>query len=132
MCWGFNSLGQLGNGAFSMPSTVPVAVSGLTDVAAISAGYEHSCAVHDTGGVSCWGGNTYGALGNGTDGSGTESNVPVEVLELTDVTTATGGSGHTCAALSSGSVWCWGMNDLGQLGDGNNNSSNVPVRVHGF
>lgn len=71
-CWGDNSYGQLGNGTSCYPTgtnpcpNTPVAVSGLTNVAAIAAGGSNTCALLSTGTVECWGDNTYGQLGNGS------------------------------------------------------------------
>jgi alpha-tubulin suppressor-like RCC1 family protein len=77
LCWGWNATGQLGNGTAS-DSAVPSAVVGLeSGVAAIAAGAWHTCAVTTAGAVLCWGGNSFGALG---DGSFTDKHVPVRVV----------------------------------------------------
>jgi alpha-tubulin suppressor-like RCC1 family protein len=126
-CWGMNTWGQLGNGT-NAGSNVPVNVAGLTSgVTAISAGAYHTCALLNTGGVKCWGMNTWGQLGNGTN---TDSNVPVNVADLTSgVTAISAGQIHTCALLTDGGIKCWGGNGSGELGDGTTAGRNVPVDV---
>lgn len=135
-CWGSNTYGQLGNGTTSASRT-PVAVTGLSGGAiAIAAGSFHSCAITTVGGVECWGANGEGELGNGTN---VNSATPVAVSGLSSgvtAITAGGGSseGFTCALTNLGSEMCWGINNYGQLGDGNVNGtpSNVPVAVSGL
>ena len=77
-CWGSNASGQLGNNSLTS-SKVPVSVSALTGVKAISAGGSHSLARLFTGGVRSWGANLSGQLGNG---SNVGSQVPVKVNTL--------------------------------------------------
>ena len=114
-CWGNNGSGQLGNGTDTWISSVPVEVVSITDATAINAGYEHSCALHQGGTISCWGYNNRGRLGNGTD---TDSQVPVEVADIADATAITTGDEHSCALREGGTISCWGDNYFGQLGDG--------------
>ncbi len=64
-CWGFNNVGQLGNGTLTA-SSVPVVATGLTNATEIAAGRDHICALINDGTVQCWGGNGNGELGNGT------------------------------------------------------------------
>jgi alpha-tubulin suppressor-like RCC1 family protein len=129
-CWGWNAFGQLGNNS-TTDSHVPVVVSGFSGggVQAISAGYEHTCAVNNNGALLCWGGNTEGDLGNN---SMTESNVPVPVSNLTGgVEGITAAFNHSCAVVN-GAVWCWGDNSSGDLGNNSRVQSSVPVQVDGL
>ncbi|MBF0457838.1 MAG: hypothetical protein HQK99_08090 [Nitrospirae bacterium] len=127
--WGRNSEGQLGNGT-NTNSNIPVQVSGLTGVTAISGGYCHTIALKNGGTVWTWGYNYYGQLGNGTS---TNSNTPVQVSGLTGVTAIAGGAGYsTTAMMSDGTVWAWGYNYYGQLGNGTSTDSNTPVQVSGL
>jgi alpha-tubulin suppressor-like RCC1 family protein/DNA-binding CsgD family transcriptional regulator len=97
--------------------------------APIAAGSEHTCVVAQTG-VLCWGANESGQLGNITIISPNRSAVPVHVTGLPSVIVAlSAGGAHTCALGGSGSVWCWGSNASGQLGDGSNQDRATPVLV---
>ncbi len=128
VCWGNNTLGQLGNGSSVFSSSVPVVVSGITTATAVFSGTNHSCARLSSGAVQCWGGNSYGQLGNG---SSADSNIPVSVTGITTATTLAL-SDHSCAVLSNGTVQCWGWNLMGQLGDGSQTNRNTPVTVTGL
>ena len=125
--WGNNVAGELGSGSSMSSSPVPVQVSGLTGVVAISGNY----ALKSDGTVWAWGVNVWGELGNGS--SAPSSNTPVQVQGLTGVTAIAGGSGFNGYALKSdGTVWSWGYNLSGMLGDGKSSTesqSNVPVQV---
>ncbi|QSB16252.1 hypothetical protein JQS43_08150 [Natronosporangium hydrolyticum] len=130
LAWGNNFAGQLGTGNFS-PSTVPVYVMLPEDtvVTSIAAGSFHSLAVTDTGQVLAWGFNGQGQLGNGTNVP--RSNLPVDVLldPGVVVTGIAAGDSHSLAVTATGEALAWGANGFGQLGDGTNDPSNVPVDV---
>src|SRR5918912_1414907 len=139
--WGSNFFGQLGNGSqlpYGTPSTTPVEVSGLEGAAlkAICAGQNHSLALKNDGTVLAWGSNTGGQLGDGTN---TDSSMPVQVKDsndpsgyLTGVNAIAAGSGHSLALKGDGTVWAWGDNGSGQLGNGTITSSNTPTQVDGL
>jgi alpha-tubulin suppressor-like RCC1 family protein len=130
-CWGLGESGQRGDGTLTQMSTVPVAVSGLASAAAVTAGYNHACALIADGSMRCWGGNVYGQIGNPSTGQA-GSPVPVVVSGITGATAITAGAYHTCAVLGDSTLRCWGQNDLGQLGDGTLTSSSAPVTVRGI
>ena len=133
-CWGAGANGELGNGR-SGPAelaTTPQDVSTLTaGVEQISAGGAHACALVG-GRAVCWGANTKGQLGNGTQD---ENATPVQVMGLTTgVEQISAGSAHTCAVVEGRAV-CWGANAKGQLGNGaqdENAISATPVQVMGL
>ena len=129
-CWGLNTSGQLGDGTTTARWT-PAAVSGLgSGVAAVVAGYTHSCALTSTGGVMCWGSAAYGVLGDGTVSAKTTP-TPVFSPGIT-LATIRGGWGHSCATTSSGAAACWGDNWAGQLGDGTTTQRTTPATVSGL
>jgi alpha-tubulin suppressor-like RCC1 family protein len=130
-CWGDDSEGQLGNGSTSLnPIPTPVAVSGLSGVAAIAVGFTHTCALLTGGTVQCWGDNTFGQLGNG---STTNSSLPVTVSGLSGVKAVSAGFYFTCALLTGGTVQCWGDDEGGSIGNGSTTTSvPTPVAVSGL
>ena len=117
-CWGANIYGQLAQGTTGISATTtpqPTLVpAGLT---AMTAGYNHTCAVLSDATLACWGYNNYGQLGLGNILSPVVN--PTVVPGLTGVSFADGGANFTCALLGNQSVQCWGLNSDGQLGTGN-------------
>src|SRR5206468_503771 len=113
--------GQLGNGS-TTDSAMPVDVSGLTtNVAAVSAGQSHTCALTTGGGIKCWGYNGYGQLGNGSTATmGCYCTpTPVDVSGLTSGVAAVSAESHaTCGLTTAGGVKCWGASYAGQVGNG--------------
>ncbi len=118
-CWGDNGFAQLGIGSSRSKRLTPADVSGLSSgVKAITAGRQHTCALTVAGGVKCWGYNSDGRLG---DGASTKRKTPVSVSGLSGgVVAVSAGKFHTCALTDDGGVKCWGRNDHGQLGNGQN------------
>jgi alpha-tubulin suppressor-like RCC1 family protein len=136
VAWGWNEFGQLGNGS-TTNNNVPAAV--FTDgslsnktVIAVVGGYEHSLVLCSDGTVAGWGRNDYGQLGNGNN---ITTNVPVTVVTSAGalfnktVVAVAGGTWHSLALCSDGTVAAWGRNTFGGLGNGNTMNTNVPERV---
>ena len=125
--WGWNADGQLGDNSRN-DSAVPVQeYSKSTDWASVTAGYSHTSAIKNDGTLWSWGKNTYGQLG---DNSTVTKVVPVqENSQSTDWSSVSAGVYHTAAIKSDGTLWAWGGNEDGQLGDGSTNDSAVPVNV---
>ncbi|MCL1904681.1 MAG: hypothetical protein FWG19_00975, partial [Methanomassiliicoccaceae archaeon] len=127
--WGYNSDGQLGDGTRT-DRTKPVQVKGpggsgyLTGVTAIAAGSNHSMALKEDGTVWAWGYDLYGQLGDGDSGTEANKSTPVQVKDqngtgyLTDVKAIAAGELHSMALKDDGTLWTWGFNFQGQLGDG--------------
>ncbi|MFI5309824.1 MAG: hypothetical protein ACHQQ3_01215 [Gemmatimonadales bacterium] len=137
-CWGNNAFGQLGKGAAvtaASRDSVPVPVAGGITFARLFAGKYHTCGLDLAGGAWCWGRNDYGQLGDGTR---TSQLGPVAVvggnafrsLSLGELYTcgvaATPGTPFGAPSASPGTVYCWGDNVFGQLGQGTA-ASNAPI-----
>lgn len=100
----------------------------VTDISTVGGA---SCALWSTGDITCWGRMSDGRLGNGV--VSTESHpVPVNVLLIDDAVAIDAGSSHTCALRSDDTLWCWGWNFYGQLGDGTTTTTATPVQVTGL
>jgi alpha-tubulin suppressor-like RCC1 family protein len=129
--WGEGANGQLGNGS-PYDQYTPVQVSVLSGVHAIAAGDSHSLALKSDGTLRAWGYNAYGQLGDGTTIS---RSTPVPVSDLTGIIAIAGGglytsyTSHSLALNANGTVWAWGKNHTGQLGDGTTTERHTPVQV---
>ncbi len=138
-CWGANTSGQLGDGTNVPKSTPSTTVTGLVAAPlAIYVGSSHACAVLPGGVGQCWGSNVYRQLGDGTT---TDQNAAISMPVTQVVQVAPSGytvgvysGGATCALKSDGTVWCWGSNDFGQLGNGNTSTTptSTPGQVTGL
>lgn len=135
-CWGENIVDQIGGTLAAGTlngSWVPADVAGLDEtsgVTAIAAGQMHNCALFVSGAVKCWGDNTWEQLGNNTT---IKSASLVDVVGLGpggNVTAIATGADQSCA-IANGSLFCWGWNQFGDLGNNSILQSGVPVAVNG-
>ncbi len=129
-CWGWNYFGQLGDGT-NIDKNKPVAVytSSLGNIkfTSISLGAKHACAIGNDGKTYCWGINTSGQLGDGTNANKT---IPVAVNTSVTFNSISLGEDHACGIDTTGVVYCWGSNSGGALGIGSTLSSkNLPTAI---
>jgi len=129
--WGDNAYGELGDGTTTQRNT-PVAVPGLTGVVAVSAGFCWTVALKSDGTVWVWGANNYGQLGNGTSTGSSANSTPVMVSGISGIVMVAAGGYHSLALKSDGTVWAWGWNIYGELGDGTTTQHNSPVQIPGL
>jgi alpha-tubulin suppressor-like RCC1 family protein len=127
-CWGEGSSRQLANGA-SMDSNVPVMVAGGHQWQAIGLGAYFGCGLTTAGALYCWGEGSDGQIPDGTTSATYPAPHAVSGgLVFAELSVA---EWHACARNAAGSVWCWGWNEEGQIGDGTTNSALTPTQVIG-
>ncbi len=163
-CWGDNPTGQLGvDGDEKRPLPVRAGAASLAGMAFpplldrmgpvvdLAAGSHHTCALHRSGQVSCWGRATYGATGQPSPRERadlppeirrdlsrdrrlgpTEMPLALPVPGIDDARLLVDGQDFTCVIRADGSLWCWGDNHGGQLGDGTIASRTRPAKVEGL
>ena len=139
LAWGEGGYGSLGDGNYPDDS-MPVQVVGgantpntwQTSWSSLDGGWDQTCGVGGDDSAYCWGRNRMGQLGNGTTD---HTNVPVRVVggPVSWVSVSAGSDESSCGVGSDDSAYCWGKNNVGQLGNGttNNNANVLPVRVSG-
>jgi alpha-tubulin suppressor-like RCC1 family protein len=127
-CWGSNNNGQLGDGNVVSGATPrPQRVVDLPNARALDGGSAHTCAIAASGGAQwCWGGNSYGVLGDGTNA---RRPLPAQSVGLSGVRSTSVTSNHRCATDGAWRPWCWGYNYLVGVGDGTTMTHYAPVAV---
>ena len=132
-CWGYGLYGRLGQGSENNIGDATNEVRDMLTVdlgddrtaKAVSAGWEHTCAILDNDKVKCWGNGVFGRLGYDNDtpkgGNSREMGEDLLIVNLGTGRTAkalSAGNEHTCAILDNDTVKCWGRGDSGELGQG--------------
>jgi alpha-tubulin suppressor-like RCC1 family protein len=126
--WGYNGFGQVGNGTTNNETT-PVQIGMATDWISVTAGGVHTVALKSDGSLWAWGYNGSGQLGDGTTSTG--KNAPIQIGSDKNWISIIAGNNQTLAIKTDGSLWAWGQNSLGQLGDGTTVDKNAPVQISG-
>jgi alpha-tubulin suppressor-like RCC1 family protein len=128
--FGNNDSLQLGDNT-NVSKSVPVTVSGLTNVKSIAAGYYNAFAIKNDSTVWTWGFNAFGQLGIG---SLVKQWIPVQIPSLTGIKQVSGGQAgfHTLALKANGTVLAWGLNAEGQVGDGTTVNKSIPTAIAGL
>jgi alpha-tubulin suppressor-like RCC1 family protein len=111
------------------PVFTPTQVSGVPSPTGVAAGEDFTCVLLASREVRCFGDNLLGQAGIGNLAMRIQPTTGPNVTGLTKVSEIAAGAGHACAVTTSGEVWCWGLNDEGQLGDGTTTNSSTPKKV---
>ena len=127
--WGDPSYGSLGNNNSVAVVYSPVQVGSLSNWVAVVGGFYHNLAIKTDGTLWSWGLNDYGELGDGTSGAANRKLSPVQVGNLTNWAQVAAGYEFSLAIKTDGTLWSWGMNGSGQLGDGTSLLKSSPVQI---
>ena len=125
--WGLNVYGQLGDGSTDSIRVDPYHVAFATDMASVAAGYDHTLTIMADGSLWAWGSREFGQLGDGATTNLTTP--PKRIGTANDWAAITAAHSYTIAVKTDGSLWGWGRNTSGRLGNGTNVDSNLPVQV---
>jgi alpha-tubulin suppressor-like RCC1 family protein len=125
--WGFNGDGELGDNTVVHRSSPVQTVAGGTNWRQVAAGYSHTAAIKTDGTLWLWGYNIYGQLGDNTV---VNKSSPVQTTAGgTNWRQVSGGSRHTAAVKTDGTLWLWGRNQYGQLGDNTVVNKSSPIQT---
>lgn len=129
--WGLNDAGQLGDNTTqqkNVPTKINPAAFNNIKIKSIAAGDAHSSALDQNGNLWTWGSNANVQLGDGTTENRRIPTIVQYFLSL-NIQTITASGSHTMAIGESGSVWAWGKNNFGQIGDGTTTNRSTPALI---
>ncbi|RXR21807.1 RCC1 domain-containing protein [Flavobacterium stagni] len=124
--WGLNG-NRLGLGYFSATENLPIQVGNANDWLVVSSGENHALALKTNGTLWSWGNGQFGQLGNGVFNSATFT--VTQVGTANDWVAIAAGTGFSLALKNNGTLWSWGLNSTGQLGQNNTTNLNLPTQV---
>jgi alpha-tubulin suppressor-like RCC1 family protein len=131
-CWGLNGSGQFGNGTTNTTPNATPSQSGTATWKTVSASNTgivaiggHTCGIQTNDTLWCWGVNSSGQVGDGTD----EQRLSPAQVGTATWRTVSAGTAHTCAIRTDQTLWCWGWNGNGRLGDGTTEQRDEPVQI---
>ena len=127
--WGLNTSGQLGDNTRTSRSSPVQTIAGGTNWKQVACGSSHTAAIKTDGTLWTWGNNYQGQLGHNTSSTQPRSS-PVQTIAYgTNWKQVSGGTNHTAAIKTDGTLWCWGLNTSGQLGDNTTVKQSSPVQT---
>jgi alpha-tubulin suppressor-like RCC1 family protein len=125
--WGYNNFGQLGDNTIAGKSSPVQTISAGTNWKLVGGGFYHTAAIKTDGTLWTWGRNSFGQLG---DNTAVNNSSPVQTIAGgTNWKQVSGGGFHTAAIKTDGTLWLWGRNDNGQLGDNTIAGKSSPVQT---
>ena len=134
-CWGSDAQGQLGNGTGAavdalVPASVPATPGNASPWTEVAAGEYGVCGIKADKTLWCWGYDAQGQVGNGSGTSATQQS-PVALLanEPADWLAVSQAANTVCALRGGGTLWCWGHNNLGQVGNGSTANVTAPELI---
>jgi alpha-tubulin suppressor-like RCC1 family protein len=127
--WGTNTYGAIGDNT-ATNRTAPVTTLLTSGIMSLAAGAQHTLYVKWDGSVWAWGSNASGQIGDGPPL--TKRLIPVQVSSLSGITSVAAGPSYSLALASNGTVFAWGLNNYGQLGDGTFTNRSLPTLIPGL
>ncbi|MCL1995475.1 MAG: hypothetical protein FWG63_04630 [Defluviitaleaceae bacterium] len=127
--WGGNTHGEMGQGTLGVLSTPTPPTPIMNNIVAVSVGGWHTMAIDSNGTLWGWGNNIGSILGDGTNFFGTSNPVSSPIVIRENIVAVSASSPYTMAIDTNGTLWGWGNNQFGRLGDGTTAHRSAPVQI---